>query len=52
MVSRLFYCYFAPREKNIPFYEERSKKAIFIMDIPFSVLTKLHERRLIWYARK
>lgn len=47
MVSRLFYCHFAPREKNIPFYEERSKKAIFIIGIPFSVLTKLHERRLI-----
>ena len=48
MVSRLFYCLFAPREKNIPFYEERSKKAIFyeffFLNCGIIVLIKLEKQ--------
>lgn len=38
----LFFMLFAPREKNIAFYEERSKKAIFKNRHPLFSFEKIH----------
>jgi hypothetical protein len=46
-VSRSFFYAFPPREKNMPFYEERSKKAIFKNRHSLFSFEHSHERRLI-----
>jgi len=42
----LFFCSFLPREKNMPFYEEKGKIGIFKCYILFWFWTKKKERRL------
>ena len=50
--SGSFFMPFPPREKNMSFYEERSKKSIFKNRHSLFSFEKLHERRLICQCSK